>query len=250
MLGLLVIIVVSWALLYFIANKNIEVLGIVPTGKRIIQFIIGIVVIMPISLLNIYIETIVLNIEWELQSSINYQIVFDAFVYHLRSALTEDLVFRGAILYILINRLGVNWGISISALCFGVYHVFSYGMIEAGIISILYVILITGFMGYVWAYTFHKTKSIMLGLGFHVGVNLCNTFFFKSQPYGELILKAINKIQLADWSWLGFNLFKGLFPAIMILLFVKLVFRKDLNLLKRKNPKVLCIYHDCDVNTK
>ncbi|WP_405208011.1 CPBP family intramembrane glutamic endopeptidase [Aquimarina sp. LLG6339-5] len=234
MLGLLVIIVVSWGLLHFIENKNIDVLGIVPTGKRVLQFIIGAVFIMIITLLNIYIETIVLNIDWELQSSTNYQLIFDAFFYHLKSALTEDLVFRGAILYILISRLSANWGIIISALCFGVYHVFSYGMIESRIIPILYVILITGCTGYVWAYTFHKTKSIMLGLGFHLGVNLMNTLFFESQPYGELIFKAISKTQLIDWSWLGFNLFKGLFPAIMTLFFVKLVLYSDINLFKNK----------------
>lgn len=232
MLGLLVIIVVSWVLLYFIEKKNIEALGIVPTGKRIIQFVIGVVFIMLVTLLNIYVETLVLKVDWEMQSSINYQSIFDAFVYHIRSALTEDLVFRGAILYILISRLGAKWGILISALCFGVYHVFSYGMIEAGIIQILYVILITGFTGYVWAYSFYRTKSIMLALGFHLGVNLMNTFFFESQPYGELIFKAVSQSELIDWNWLGFNLFKGLFPGIMMLLFVKLVILFNSNIFK------------------
>ena len=232
MLGLLIIIVVSWVLLHFIEKKNIEVLGIIPTGKRMVQFLIGLVFIMLITLLNIYIETIVLKIDWQFQTSINYNQIFDAFIYHIRSALTEDLVFRGAILYILINRLGAKWGILISAMCFGVYHVFSYGMTEARIIPILYVILITGFTGYVWAYTFYKTKSIVLALGFHLGVNLMNTFFFESQPYGELIFEAITKIELVDWSWLGFNLFKGLFPSIMTLLFVKLLLKYDLKKIK------------------
>ena len=232
MLGLLVIIVVSWVLLHFIEKKNIEVLGIVPTGKRVIQFVIGMVFIMLVTLLNIYVETLVLKVDWEMQSSINYQSIFDAFVYHIRSALTEDLVFRGALLYILISRLGAKWGILISALCFGVYHVFSYGMTEAKIIPILYVVLVTGFTGYVWAYTFHKTKSIMLALGFHLGVNLMNAFFFESQPYGGLIFEAVTQKQLIDWNWLYFNLFKGLFPGIMMLLFVKLVLRYNSNIFK------------------
>ena len=232
MLGLLVIIVVSWVLLHFIEKKNIEVLGIIPYGKRIAQFFIGMVFVMLITLLSIYIETLVLKVDWKMQSSINYQSIFDAFVYHIRSALTEDLVFRGAILYMLINRLGAKWGILISALCFGVYHVFSYGMTGASVIPILYVVLVTGFVGYVWAYTFHKTKSIILALGFHVGVNIISAFFFESQPYGELIFKATTKLQLIDWNWLYFNLFKGLFPGIMMLLFVKLVMRYNSNIFK------------------
>ena len=72
MLGLLVIIVVSWGLLHLILNKNIESIGIVPSGKRTIQFVIGMVFIMIITLLNIYIETIVLDIDWKLQYSINF----------------------------------------------------------------------------------------------------------------------------------------------------------------------------------
>lgn len=234
MLGLLVIIVVSWVLLRFAEKKNIEVLGIIPYGNRIVQFLIGLAFIMLITLLNIYIETIVLKIDWQLKTSINYNQIFDALIYHIRSALTEDLLFRGAILYILINRLGTIWGILISALCFGVYHVFSYGMREARIIPILYVILITGFTGYVWAYTFYKTKSILLALGFHLGVNLMNTFFFESQPYGELIFEGITKTQLIDWNWLVFNLFKGLFPSLMTLLFVKFLLKYDLKIFQTK----------------
>lgn len=234
MLGLLVIIVVSWVLLHFIEKSNIEVLGIIPYGNRIVQLFIGLVFVMLITLLNIYIETLVLKVDWKMQSSINYDLIFDAMIYHLKSALTEDLVFRGAILYILIKRFGAKWGILISALCFGVYHVFSYGMTEASVIPILYVILVTGFVGYVWAYTFYKTKSIFLALGFHIGVNLTNAFFFESQSYGELVYETISKSQLRDWNWLYFNLFKGLFPTVMTLVFVKLLLRYNLKLFKAK----------------
>ena len=237
MVGLLVIIVVSWVLLHFIEKKNIEILGVIPYGKRIIQFFIGMVFIMLMNLLNIYIETIVLKIDWELQPSINYNLIFDAIIYHIRSALTEDLVFRGAILYILISKLGAKWAILVSALFFGVYHVFSYGMTGARIIPILYVILITGFVGYVWAYAFYKTKSIFLALGFHLGTNLIDTFFFESQPYGELIFEEISKLEIRDWDWLYFNLFKGLFPTILTLVFVKLLLRYDLKIFRIKQSK-------------
>lgn len=227
MIGLLVIIVISWLLLYFIEKKNLDVLGIVPNANRISQFLIGFFVITTIVLINIYIETIVLKIEWE-QKTINYYTIFNAFVYHIKSALTEDLVFRGAILYILISRLGAKWAIFISAFSFGIYHVFSYGMLGERIIPILYVIIVTGFVGYVWAYSFYKTKSIMLALGFHLGVNLINSFFFESQPYGELIFKATSILQLRDWDWLYFNLFKGLFPTIVTLVCVKLLLKTRL----------------------
>ncbi len=232
MVGLLVIIVVSWVLLHFIEKKNIEALGIIPYGKRIIQFLIGMVFIMLINLFTIYIESIVLKVDWELNSSINYKLIFESFIYHFRSALTEDLVFRGAILYILISRIGAKWAILISAIVFGIYHVFSYGMTADRIVPILYVILVTGFTGYVWAYTFNKTKSIMLALGFHLGYNLMTTFFYTSQPYGELIFTELSRINLSELNGIFYSLLKGLFPSIMTLVFVKFLLKSNFKIVK------------------
>ena len=220
MLGLLVIIVVSWLLLHFLEKKSIDALGIIPNKKRSVQFLIGFIIMAFINLLTIYFESIALNIEWELKKSIDYKNIFKSFVYHLKSALTEDLVFRGAILYILIQRIGAKKGILISAIAFGVYHIFSYGLIGGNIILILYITLITGITGYVWAYTFHKTKSIMMGLGFHLGYNLLMTFFYESAPYGELVFKEISKTNLTDWDWVYYNLAKGLFPSAITLIVV------------------------------
>ncbi len=221
MLGILVIIIISWILLHFIEKKNIEVLGIIPSKKRYIQFLLGFVIIILICLINIFIESILLNVEWEQNSIINYNLFLDSFIYHLKSALTEDLVFRGAILFILIQKIGANKAILISAIIFGIYHIFSYGMLNSSIILMVYIILITGFTGYVWAYTFNKTKSIMMGLGFHLGYNFLMTMFYENQPYGQLIFQEVSKTSLSDWYWLLFNIPKGLFPSILTLVFVK-----------------------------
>ncbi len=220
MLGLLVIIVISWLLLHFFEKKNINVLGVIPNTNRLRQFLIGLLVIIVITLLNIYVETLILKVDWKL-NAISYHEIINALWYHLKSALTEDLVFRGAILYILISKLGVKWAIWISAVVFGIYHWFSYGIFGESVILLAYVFLITGFTGYVWAYTFYKTKSIMMGLGFHLGMNFINVCFFESQPYGELIFQEVSRISLKDWNWLYFSLFKGLFPSIITLISVK-----------------------------
>lgn len=220
MLGLLVIIVISGLLLHFFEKDSIHVLGIIPIKKRLLQFLLGFGVITLISLVNILIETFILKVEWQL-ATIDYRTILSALWYHLKSALTEDLVFRGAILFILIKRLGANKAIVISAIVFGVYHWFSYGIIGERVILLVYVFIITGFTGYVWAFTFCKTRSIMLGLGFHLGVNFINACFFESQPYGELLFQVVSRIDLQDWNWLWFHLFKGLFPSIITLVFVK-----------------------------
>lgn len=233
MLGLLVIIIVSWVLLHFIEKKNLRVLGIIPSFNRLGQFVIGFLVITLIVLINIFIETQILKIQWKL-STIDYSILSRAFVYHLKSALTEDLVFRGAILYILIRRLRPTKALWLSAIVFGVYHWFSYGILEERVVLLAYVFVVTGFTGYVWSYTFYKTKSIMMGLGFHLGVNMINTCFFESQPYGEIIFQKISSIELRDWNLLFMILFKGLFPSLVTLFFVKQYLKYNSSKLKNE----------------
>jgi len=224
MLGLLVIIVVSWGLLYFIEKEHITVLGITPLPNRIFQFFAGLTIITIIVCANIYIATIFEKTEWK-ATEINYSMLWNAFVYHLRSALTEDLVFRGAILYILIKRIGANKAILLSAIVFGAYHWFSYGIFNERWILLAYVFVVTGFSGYVWAYTFHKTKSILLALGFHVGYNLTMSCFFESQPYGNLLFSMTSKIDLVGWNEFYLSLFRGLFPSIVTLVTVKLLLK-------------------------
>jgi membrane protease YdiL (CAAX protease family) len=235
MLGLFLIIVVSGMLLYFIEKKNITVLGIVPNRKHSTQFLIGFVFIVLVNLLWIYIDSVVRSVEWQLNSRMGYQSVFDAFVYHLRSALTEDLVFRGAILYILISKIGSKKAILISASIFGIYHLFSYGMTGGAIISIIYVTLVTGFTGYVWAYSFDKTKSIALGLGFHLGSNLLMACFYPSQPYCELMFTELSKVNLTKWKGFYYSLFKGFFPSLLMLIFVKLLLKSRFKIFKNND---------------
>ena len=224
MLGLLVIIIVSGLLLHFLEKKNIKVLGIVPNQRHLVQFSVGFLIIIAINLSMIYIETIVKSIRWE-KNTVDLGLMLKAFVYHLKSALTEDLVFRGAILYILINRIGAKWALLISAFFFGIYHVFSYGMAGERIVPIVYVVLVTGFTGYVWAYVFNKTNSIYLGLGLHVGYNLLMASFYLSQPYGQLLFAEISKASLSEWNQFYYSLFRGFYPPLLTLIIVRLLFK-------------------------
>ncbi len=224
MLGLLVIVVISWILLHFIQKEGLDALGLIPNRNRIYQFFIGFLAMMLIVLLTIFIETFIAKIQWRFHSKFSYTSIWNAFIYHLRSALTEDLVFRGALLYILIKRMGAKTALLLSAASFGVYHVFSYGMAGGSIIPILYVILVTGLTGYIWAYLFYKTKSIMMPLGFHIGYNLTMSLFFENQPYGELLFSEVSRVHFSEWNGFLLLLFKGIFPSIVTLIVIKVVY--------------------------
>lgn len=231
MLGILVILLVSWGLLYLIEKEHLNVLGIIPNLKRVFQSMLGLCFICIVVLLKIYIETQVEQIEWN-SNQFEVSTICNAFIYHVKSALTEDLVFRGAILYILIKRIGTAYAMLLSAIIFGIYHWFSYGIINERWILLAYVFIVTGSTGYVWAFAFHKTKSIMLGLGFHVGYNFIMTCFFESQPYGELLFSQIAKINLEGWSEFYLSIFKGLFPPFLMFLFVKFAINSKTSNLK------------------
>lgn len=227
MLGLFVIMVISWGLLYLIEKEHIDVLGIVPTVNRVSQFFIGLVTVSIIVLINIYVETQTQQVVWK-QNVVNYASLWNAFVYHLKSALTEDLFFRGAILYLLIKRIGASKAILVSATIFGIYHWFSYGILHERPMLLAYVFLVTGFTGYVWAYTFHKTKSILLALGFHLGYNFIMSCFYESQPYGEIVFLAVSKIELSGWNEFFYSMFRGLFPPLAMFSCVQLLLKTKL----------------------
>lgn len=220
MLGLLVILGLSWLLCYLLEKEHLNFLGLIPIKKRMIQFALGFTFIILLKLILIYLETQLKAIEW-LQVSFSFQLLIQSFWYHLKSALTEDLVFRGALLYVLINRIGIQKAILISAITFGVYHWFSYGMLNSGPVPLAYVFITTGFTGYVWAYTFAKTKSIMMPLGFHFGWNLIVSFFYDGAPYGQLLFQGTPMVELSEWNRFYYALFVGLTPPLITLLFIR-----------------------------
>jgi hypothetical protein len=229
MIGLLVILGISWALLYYFKKESLLVLGVLPVKKRIAQFAIGFAFIILLRLVFIYIETQVKSTVWASNDTFRFSSLFQSFWYHLKSALTEDLVFRGALLYILIKKIGPQKAILVSALAFGIYHWFSFDMIgDSRIIPLLYVLITTGFTGYVWAYTYAKTNSIMMPLGFHLGSNFILTFFYWSQPYGQLLFYETSKVKLSEINNLYYLLFAGIVPSLITLLFVKFLVKKKL----------------------
>lgn len=223
MLGILIILILSFVFIFLYDRKISDAIGIIPYPKRILQFITGLLFVSFVQLVIIGLETWIKSIEWKLNHPINYQLIYSAIRYHIISALTEDLVFRGALLYIFIKQFGMQIALIFSGIAFGIYHWFSYDMFGAGIIPIVYVFITTGLIGYVWAYTFAKTKSIMMPLGFHFGWNIISAFFLKVQPFGQMIFTGTAMTPLSEPYNSFFSIFSGLFPSIITFIMVKFI---------------------------
>lgn len=233
MIGIFVLILISWILLHLIEKKSILALGFLPIYKRLKQFLLGFLITGILCFLVQYIESYLKSSTWILNEYITGNIILKSFWWDIKSVLTEELVFRGALLYILIQKIGSKKSIAISAIAFGIYHWFSYGVL-GNIISMILVFIGTGLMGYAWAWAFSKTKSIMLPFGLHLGWNFIYNTIFSKGPIGELVLISKGGNELTDWILL-FNFINGLIIVpILVLIYVKYFVKKETLLITEK----------------
>ena len=226
MIGILVLLVISWLLLYIIEKKTILALGFLPITKRLMQFSTGFLVTAVLCVIVQYLEAYLKSSHWVVNENITSGIILKSFWWDFKSVLTEELVFRGALLYILIQKIGSTKSILISAIAFGIYHWFSYGVL-GNVMAMIVIFIGTGLMGYAWAWAFAKTKSIMLPLGLHLGWNFVYNTIFSKGPLGELLLISKGGQQLTEWAAL-LNFTSGMvIVPVLVLIYVKYVLKNE-----------------------
>ena len=216
MLGLLVILILSWLLLYITQKQNILVLGMVPTGRRLLLMGTGLLITATLCVLVQYLEAYLSDYDWLLNDQMSSTQLLQMIRWDLQSVLTEELIFRGALLYLLIQKIGTRKSILLSAIAFGVYHWFSYGVL-GNIMAMVVVLIGTGLMGYAWAWAYAKTRTILLPIGLHLGWNVTYNTVFSKGPLGDGLLIAPTGQELTDWISL-LNFLTGLVFVPMIVL--------------------------------
>ena len=179
--GLLVELALNWLLLLLFTKKDLAALGFVPEKRRMIHFTAGFALAAFIYSFNIFLQTIFSDSEWLRNETYTLSKFFSASWWTMQSVLYEELIFRGALLYIAITKLGVKKACLLSAVCFGVYHWFSMNAF-GNWLFMLGIFLITGCMGYIFALAYAKTSSLYLPIALHFGWNLMNTVIFSQGP--------------------------------------------------------------------
>lgn len=227
MIGIVVILGVSWLLLFLIQKKNLSVLGFLPLKRSIRYFSFGLFAAILICAFILFIEAQFKSLQFTANSALAPENLLNSFWYHFKSALTEELIYRGALLYILIQRIGAKKAICLSAVIFGVYHWFSYNMFGGDIIPMIFILLITGSAGFVWAYAYEKTDSIMIPFGLHLGSNFFSTLYLPNQPYGELVYSITGIGKLSEWNQLLMALLTGFGPSILMFVAIKLFLKLE-----------------------
>jgi membrane protease YdiL (CAAX protease family) len=184
MLGLIVELIISWLLLWIFCKKGLTALGIIPTKSRILNLFFGFLIAAFCCTIYYLSFSVFTPHRWTLNYSFTARAFGSGFFWALKSVLYEELLFRGALLYILIRKAGVKTACIISAVCFGIYHWFTSGAF-GNPVQMVVIFIMTAIWGFMFAMAFAETKSLYLPIGLHFGWNLINTVVFSEGPLGK-----------------------------------------------------------------
>ena len=197
MLGFIVELLLSWLLLHFLAQTDLRVLGWTPVARSSRQFLVGLLVVAILCILNRLWDGWIAHYRWKVNGQqLQLVAIANSFWWVLKAVLFEEFLFRGALLYILIRKLGWKIAVGISAVAFGCYHWFSYNL-WGNPVQMVLVFIITAVAGWVWAYSFAKTQSMALATGMHLGWNIISIAVFSSGTSAKQILIPVKEASFA-----------------------------------------------------
>ena len=219
MVGLLIIILVSWLLLHFLDKTSIESLGLLPKSERIKKISFGLLISIICCL--IYFGSLILLSKSSLTINKDYGLfaALNSLGWISKSVLFEEFLFRGVLLYFGIKYFGTKTACIISAIAFGAYHWFSYN-IFGNVVQMIPVFILTFVAGLLFAHSFVKTKSMYLQIGLHLGWNIVTIIVFSQGPLGQQYLIASNGQQIGILMTLVLFAFQLLALPILTLFYL------------------------------
>lgn len=224
MLGIIVQVVISWLLIWFFEKRNLSVLGLRPTKKRVIDFFLFFSLTTAFCTSGFVMKMFWGNQSWELNPELSANLILSGLWWNMKSVLFEELIFRGVVLYILIRKLGSIKAIFLSSIAFGFYHWFSFG-IFGQIAAMTITFFMTATMGLLLAYAFAKSHSLYIPIAIHLGWNFIQIFVFSQGPIGNGILVQINAEPFRTDSY--FIFFAASFLPILLMLSINYVILKN-----------------------
>jgi len=184
MVGIIIQLLISYFIIYWLKRENLSVLGLKPTLPRIKYFILFLFIAGFCSSITFLLRMFFAKESWHINPSLNWGLVGNGVLYNFKSVLYEELIFRGVLFYLLIKRFGGKVAILISATAFGIYHWFSYEIFDNPI-NMVWIFLITGTAGVVYGIGYLKSGSLLAPIGMHFGWNFVNAFVFSNGNTGQ-----------------------------------------------------------------
>ena len=224
MIQLLGLIAISWGLIWLFEKKHLSVLGLTPTIDRIKYFTILFIMTALCSATAFLLRIYFAKENYMISSTLTSDAVFRETWNQFRMVLTEELLCRGALLYILIRRLGRSWGILISSSIFAVLHWLNAG-VWGNMIQMMIVFAFTFSMGLLLAYAYAKTFSLLIPLAIHFGWNLTQNYIFPDSQAGNHVFELSAPPPMVTVSYLVlFTML--LLPKILVILLDYLIVRQ------------------------
>jgi membrane protease YdiL (CAAX protease family) len=211
MIAIAIELLLSWLLLKFTLGQNLNALNWYPKPKQLLSIFFG------FALPFIYLSILYLSISLWVQNpyKLNPEYTLINFIrsstFVLKGVVFEELIFRGALLYIFIHKLNPNKAMSLSAIAFGIYHWFSYSILGQPL-QMLIVLISTGVMGYLLALAFVKSRSILLPFALHLGYNFTSMIIFSNEKNTglQLLVKTYTTNPIKP---------EGILPLMMVIMY-------------------------------
>ncbi len=216
MLQIIGLLAISWLFIWLFEKQNLSVLGLKPTKDRIkyITILFGVSALLSATafLLRMYFA----KEEYVITKSLTIQSVLLETWYQFRTVLTEELLCRGALLYILIKRIGHTKAIVITSIFFAIMHWINAG-VWGNFSQMTIVFTFTFVMGLVLAYSYSRTFSLLMPFAIHYGWNLTQNYIFPEIAIGNHIFSLAAPPPTVTISYLAFFTMI-LFPKISVLI--------------------------------
>ncbi|MEY3688050.1 MAG: hypothetical protein RIR84_891 [Bacteroidota bacterium] len=184
MLGIIVQLLLSYALLYFFGKRKLEVLGWMPDVKRLSDFFIFLMVSMGTCAMGFVFRIYFARETWILNPAFDIILLLKGVWWNIKSVLFEELIFRGVLFFLLIKWLGKGYALLISSASFGIYHWFSFEIL-GNIPAMVQVFLTTSIVGCLYAWGYIKSGSLYATIAMHLGWNVTQGFAFSSGSIGN-----------------------------------------------------------------
>ena len=224
MLQLIVLFAISWVLIWLFEKGNLSVLGLTPTKDRLRYFTILFIISAVLSATTFLLRMYFAREEYAVSQSLTAKSMLLETWYQFRTVLTEELICRGVLLYILIKKIGQVKAILVSSVFFAAMHWLNAG-VWGNWTQMTILFAFTFAMGLLLAYSFARTFSLLIPFAIHFGWNLTQNYIFPDTATGNHIFTLVVPPPTVTISYMAFFTML-LFPKISVLVFDYLIVKQ------------------------
>ncbi|MBS1743764.1 MAG: CPBP family intramembrane metalloprotease [Bacteroidetes bacterium] len=216
MLQIIALLFLSWLFIMLYNRQHLSVLGLKPTAVRMKYFFVLMIVSALFAATNFWLKEFFTGEKYILQQPVYVRTILGETWNQLRTVLTEELICRGALLYILIKVAGQSKAILLSSIVFAVLHWLNAG-VWGNTMQMILVFSFTFAMGLLLAFAYARTGSLLIPLAIHFGWNITQNYIYPGTETGNHLFVLAAAAPTVTISYGAFFTML-LFPEIAVIL--------------------------------